>query len=148
MNKFYVIIYHPSRFVCIIHLYILIYRHLNSVIDTSKTEISLTLSITIWGYPSRYSHYTLPDTAYHCWNTCDRLTYTDIDRHIVNRYVIPLSHRYAGYSLRAGDNISTKHKEVRSFLTADCKFAGTPSGEKAYPVLLIENSNYRLLKIF
>ena len=39
--------------------------------DTSKTEISITLSITIWGYPSQYSHYTLPDTAYHCWNTCD-----------------------------------------------------------------------------
>ena len=36
--------------------------------DSSKTEISITLSITIWGYPSRYSHYTLPDTAYHCWN--------------------------------------------------------------------------------
>ena len=71
MNKFYVIIYHPSRFVCIIHLYILIYRHLNSVIDTSKTEISLTLSITIWGYPSRFSHYTLSDTAYHCWKACD-----------------------------------------------------------------------------
>ena len=39
--------------------------------DTSKTEISITLSITIWGYPSQYSHYTLPDTVYHCWNTCD-----------------------------------------------------------------------------
>ena len=37
----------------------LIYRHLNSVIDTSKTEISLTLSITIWGYPSRFSHYQI-----------------------------------------------------------------------------------------
>ena len=42
----------------------LIYRHLNNVIDTSKTEISITLFITI-------SHYTLSDTAYHCWNTCD-----------------------------------------------------------------------------
>ena len=68
MNKFYVIIYHPSRFVSILYLNILIFRYLNSVIDTSKTEISITLSITIWGYPSRYSHYTLPDTAYHCWN--------------------------------------------------------------------------------
>ena len=68
MNKFYVIIYHPSRFVSILYLNMLIFRYLNSVIDTSKTEISITLSITIWGYPSRYSHYTLPDTAYHCWN--------------------------------------------------------------------------------
>ena len=49
----------------------LIYRYLNSVIDTSKTEISLTLSLTIWGYPSRFSHYTLSDTAYHCWKVCD-----------------------------------------------------------------------------
>ena len=71
MNKFYVIIYHPSRFACIIHLNMLIYRYLNSVIDTSKTEISLTLSITIWGYPSRFSHCTLSDTAYHCWKACD-----------------------------------------------------------------------------
>ena len=63
MNSFYVIIYHPSRFACIIHLNMLIYRYLNSVIDTSKTEISLTLSITIWDYPSRFSHYTLPDTV-------------------------------------------------------------------------------------
>ena len=63
MNKFYVIIYHPSRFICITHLNILIYRHLNSVIDTSETEISITLSITIWGYPSRFSHYTLSDTG-------------------------------------------------------------------------------------
>ena len=71
MNKFYVIIYHPSRFACITCLNILIYRYLNSVIDTSKTEISITLSITIWGYPSRFSHYTLSDTAYFCWNTYD-----------------------------------------------------------------------------
>ena len=37
----------------------LIYRYLNSVIDTSKTEKSITLSITIWGYLSRFSanHY-------------------------------------------------------------------------------------------
>ena len=33
------------------------------MIDTSKTEISLTLSLTIWRYPSRFSHYTLPDTV-------------------------------------------------------------------------------------
>lgn len=44
----------------------LIYRCLNSVIDTSKMEKSITLSITIWGYPSRFSHYTLPNTAYQC----------------------------------------------------------------------------------
>ena len=30
-------------------------------------------------------------------------------------FAIPLSHRYAGYSLIAGDNISPEHKEVRSF---------------------------------
>ena len=29
--------------------------------------------------------------------------------------VIPLSHRYAGYCLEAGDNISPEHKEVRTF---------------------------------
>ena len=59
MNKFYVIIYHPSRFVSLIHLNVLIYRRLCGVIDTSKMEKSITLSITIWGYPSRFSHYTL-----------------------------------------------------------------------------------------
>ena len=63
-REFYVIIYHPSRFASLIHLNILIYRYLNSVTDTSKTEKSITLSITIWGYPSRFSHYTLPNTAY------------------------------------------------------------------------------------
>ena len=59
MNKFYVIIYHPSRFICITHLNILIYRHLNSVIDTSKTEISITLSITNSLHLSRFSAYLL-----------------------------------------------------------------------------------------
>ena len=67
MNKFYVIIYHPSRFAPLTPINMLIYRYLNSVIDTSKTEKSITLSITIWGYPSRFSHHTLSDTAYHCW---------------------------------------------------------------------------------
>ena len=33
----------------------------------------------------------------------------------LRRFVIPLSHRYAGYSLEAGDNISPEHKVVRSF---------------------------------
>ena len=70
-REFYVIIYHPSRFASLIHLNILIYRYLNSVTDTSKTEKSITLSITIWGYPSRFSHYTLPNTAYNRWYTCD-----------------------------------------------------------------------------
>ena len=37
----------------------LIYKHLNSVTDTPKTEISITLSITILGYPSRFSHYQI-----------------------------------------------------------------------------------------
>ena len=69
MNKFYVIIYHPSRFAPLTPINMLIYRYLNSVIDTSKTEKSITLSITIWGYPSRFSHHTLSDTAYFCWNT-------------------------------------------------------------------------------
>ena len=60
MNKFYVIIYHPSRFASLTHLDILIYRHLYGVIDTSKTEKSITLSITIWGYPcKRLRVYTL-----------------------------------------------------------------------------------------
>ena len=67
MNKFCEIIYHPSRFVLLVCLNILICRYLNGVIDASKTEKSFTLSITIWGYPSRFSHYTLSDTAYHCW---------------------------------------------------------------------------------
>ena len=67
MNKFCEIIYHPSRFVLLVCLNILICRYLNGVIDASKTEKSITLSITIWGYPSRFSHYTLSDTAYHCW---------------------------------------------------------------------------------
>ena len=71
MNKFYVIIYHPSRFASLAYLNILIFGHLNSVIDTSKTKKSITLSLTIWGYPSRFSHYTLPNTAYHCWKHCD-----------------------------------------------------------------------------
>ena len=71
MNKFYVIIYHPSRFARITCLNILIYRNLNSVTDTSKTEKSITLSLTNWGYPSRFSHYTLPNTAYHCWKAYD-----------------------------------------------------------------------------
>ena len=71
MNKFYEIIYHPSRFAPYTYLNMLIYRHLNSVIDTSKTEKSITLSITIWGYPSRFSHHTLSDTAYYCWKACD-----------------------------------------------------------------------------
>ena len=66
MNKFCEIIYHPSRFVLLVCLNILIYRYLNGVIDASKTKKSITLSITIWGYPSRFSHYTLSDTAYHC----------------------------------------------------------------------------------
>ena len=35
-----------------------IYRYLDNVTDTSKTGKSITLSITIWGYPSRFSHYT------------------------------------------------------------------------------------------
>ena len=65
MNKFCEIIYHPSRFAPLVYLNMLIYRYLNCVIDTSKTEKSITLSITIWGYPSRFSHYTLSDTAYH-----------------------------------------------------------------------------------
>ena len=71
MNKFYEIIYHPSRFAPLVYLNMLIYRYLNGVIDTSKTEKSITLSITIWGYPSRFSHYTLSDTAYHCWKHCN-----------------------------------------------------------------------------
>ena len=71
MNKFYVIIYHPSRFTSLTPINILIYRYLNSVIDTSKMGKSITLSITIWGYPSRFSHYTLSDTAYHCWKACN-----------------------------------------------------------------------------
>ena len=73
MNKFYVIIYHPSRFASLTHLNILIFDNLNSVIDTSKTEKSITLSITIWGYPSRFSHYTLSNTAYHCWKAYNGL---------------------------------------------------------------------------
>ena len=43
------------------------------MIDTSKTGKSITLSITFWGYPSRFSHYTLSNTAYHCWKACDGL---------------------------------------------------------------------------
>ena len=62
MNKFCEIIYHPSRFVPPVCINILIYRYLNGVIDASKTEKSITLSLTIWGYPSRFSHYTLSDT--------------------------------------------------------------------------------------
>ena len=58
VNKFFVIIYHPSRFASLVHFNRLIYSYLNSVIDASKTEISITLSITIWGYPSRFSHHT------------------------------------------------------------------------------------------
>ena len=73
MNKFYEIIYHPSRFAPLVYLNMLIYRYLNCVIDTSKTEKSITLSITIWGYPSRFSHYTLSDTAYHCWKAYNGL---------------------------------------------------------------------------
>ena len=71
MNKFYVIIYHPSRFTSLTPINILIYRYLNSVIDTSKMGKSITLSITIWGYPSRFSHYTLSHTTYHCWKACN-----------------------------------------------------------------------------
>ena len=40
--------FHPSRFASLVHFNRLIYSYLNSVIDTSKTEISITLSITIW----------------------------------------------------------------------------------------------------
>ena len=59
-NKFYVIIYHPSRFASVIYLNMLICRYLNGVTDTSETDKTITLSITIWGYPSRFSHYTTP----------------------------------------------------------------------------------------
>ena len=45
MNKFYVIIYHPSRFVCIIHLSMLIYRYLGRVIDASKTGKSTRFGV-------------------------------------------------------------------------------------------------------
>ena len=33
----------------------------------------------------------------------------------LRRFAIPLSHRYAGYCLVAGDNISPEHKVVRTF---------------------------------
>ncbi|MEH2790041.1 hypothetical protein V7T18_05120 [Segatella copri] len=44
MNKFYVIIYHPSRFASLTHLDILTYRHLNGVMD-SVMDIVNYLSI-------------------------------------------------------------------------------------------------------
>ena len=50
-------IYHPSRFIVEIHINLLIYRHFNSVMDTPKTGISITLSLTIWLHPSRFSHH-------------------------------------------------------------------------------------------
>lgn len=50
-------IYHPSRFIVEIHINLLIYRYFNSVTDTPKTEISITLSLTIWLHPSRFSHH-------------------------------------------------------------------------------------------
>lgn len=56
-------IYHPSRFTHITDPNILIYRYLNSVIDTPKAEVSITLSITIWRYPSRFSHHQIPHTV-------------------------------------------------------------------------------------
>ena len=55
--------------------------------------------------------------------------------HPLHRFEIPHSHHIADYILVAGDNISPEHKEVRTFLTADYKSAGTPNGGRAYPVL-------------
>lgn len=51
------LIYHPSRFIVKIHINLLIYRYFNSVMDTPKTGISITLSLTIWLHPSRFSHH-------------------------------------------------------------------------------------------
>lgn len=51
------LIYHPSRFIVEIHINLLIYRYFNSVMDTPKTGISITLSLTIWLHPSRFSHH-------------------------------------------------------------------------------------------
>ena len=56
-------IYHPSRFAIKTHINLLIYRYFNSVIDTPKTGISITLSLTIWRYPSRFSHHQIPHTV-------------------------------------------------------------------------------------
>ena len=50
-------IYHPSRFIVEIHINLLIYRYFNSVMDTPETGISITLSLTIWLHPSRFSHH-------------------------------------------------------------------------------------------
>ena len=52
-------IYHPSRFIVEIHINLLIYRYFNSVMDTPETGISITLSLTIWLHPSRFSHHKI-----------------------------------------------------------------------------------------